>query len=104
MTTEHSFEEMKLTPHAVMEQMRRDGSTWANWGAVCGLCLGLVSPVIGALLTVIAWFTGSEWHGLHPHRTGTVLFVLTIPLLIFGAHCLDLADRREREARHRGAK
>ncbi len=99
MTNESSLQEMKLTPHAVIEQMRVHGSTWTNWGAVCGLCFGILSPIIGSLLTVIAWFTGSEWHGLHLHRTGTVLFVLTIPFLIFGAHCLDLMDRQDREAR-----
>lgn len=104
MTTELSLPKMQLTPRDVMEQMRTHPSTWTSWGAVCGLSLGIVAPVIGALLTVIAWFTGSEWHGLHLQRTGTVLFVLTIPLLIFGAHCLDLSDRREQEARNRRAK
>jgi hypothetical protein len=101
MTTELSLSKMKLTSYVVIEQMRTHGSTWTNWGAVCGLSLGIVAPVVGSLLTAIAWFTGSEWHGLHLHRTGTVLFVLTIPLLIFGAHCLDLSDRRESRTRRR---
>ena len=99
MTTEYSLQKMKLTPHVVAGQIRFEGSSWTNWGAVCGLGFGIVSPIAGALLTVIAWLTGSEWHGLHLHRTGTVLFVLTIPLLIFGAHCLDLSDRQAKEAR-----
>lgn len=101
MTTELLVSKMNLTPHVVIEQMRTHGSNWTNWGAVCGLSLGIIAPVVGALLTVITWFTGSEWHGLHLHRTGTVLFVLTIPLLIFGAHCLDLSDRQERAGRNR---
>ena len=32
------------------------------------------------------------------HRDGTVLLFLTIPLLIFGAHCLDLMDKHDEEA------
>lgn len=96
---ETSLSKMKLTPHVVMKQMRYQGARWANWGAVCGLGLGIVSPLIGSILTAIAWFTGYEWHGLHLHRTGTVLFVLTIPLLAFGAHCLDLSDRQGKEER-----
>ena len=99
MTTEFSLPEKKSTAHAVLEQMRTHGSPWTYWGAACGLCFGIGAPIIGSILTVIAWFTGSEWHGLHLQRTGTVLFVLTIPLLAFGAHCLDLSDRRAREAR-----
>jgi hypothetical protein len=82
-----------------MKQMRADGWTWTSVGAVCGLCLGLISPLLGSVLTAITWFTGPEWHGLHLHRTGTVLFVLTLPLLAFGAHCLDLSDRQEQKAR-----
>ncbi len=78
-----------------MEQMRVDGWTWAAGGAVCGLSLGIISPILGSVLTALAWFTGPEWHGLHLHRTGTVLLVLTFPLLAFGAHCLDLSDRRD---------
>lgn len=99
MTTESSLLRMRRTPHVVTAQM--PGLTWTNWGAVCGLCFGIISPIVGSLFTVIAWFTGSEWHGLHLHRTGTVLFVLTIPLLIFGAHCLDLSDRQNTETRKR---
>jgi hypothetical protein len=91
---------MKLTPQRVIAQIRFQGSTWAGWGAICGLCFGIISPVLGSIFTVVAWFTGSEWHGLHLHRTGTVLLALTIPLLAFGAHCLDLVDRKNKEARH----
>lgn len=99
MTKESSLQTMKLRPGGLMEQIRVDGWTWVNGGAVCGLCLGIISPIIGSALTAIAWFTGPEWHGLHLQRTGTVLFVLTFALLAFGAHCLDLSDRQDKEAR-----
>jgi hypothetical protein len=63
---------------------------------VFGLSCGIISPLIGSVLTAIAWFTGPEWHGLPLHRGGTVLLFLTIPFLIFGAHCLDLIDKQNK--------
>ena len=99
MTTEFSLQKMKLKPRRLMEQMRVHGWTWTSGGAVGGLCFGIISPIIGSVLTAIAWFTGPGWHGLPLHRGGTVLLFLTIPLLILGAHCLDLLDRQEKEAK-----
>jgi hypothetical protein len=95
MTTQ-SLLTMKPMPGGLTDQIQVDGWSWVNGGAVCGLCLGIISPIIGSILTAIAWFTGPEWHGLHLHRTGTLLFVLTIPLLAFGAHCLDLSERQDK--------
>ena len=99
MTTEYSLQRMKLKPGSLMEQMRVHGWSWKSGGAVCGLCGGIISPAIGSVLTAIAWFTGPVWHGLPLHRGGTVLLFLTIPFLIFGAHCLDLLDRQDKEAK-----
>ena len=90
---------MKLMPRSVMEQMRFHGWTWRSGGAVFGLSLGIICPLIGSILTAIAWFTGPKWHGFFLQRDGTVLLFLTIPLLIFGAHCLDLMDKQDDEAR-----
>lgn len=99
MASESSLLEPKLTSRSLAEQMRVHGWTWRMGGAVCGLGCGIISPVIGLVLTAIAWFTGPEWHGLSVHRDGTVLLFLTIPLLLFGAHCLDLVDRERAKAR-----
>lgn len=101
MTTEYSLRKMKLKPIRLMEQMLVHGWTWRSGGAVCGLFLGIISPILGTILTAIAWFTGPEWHGLALHRDGTVLFFLTIPLLILGAHCLDLLDKQNKEVKKR---
>ena len=62
-------------------------------GAVFGLIGGIVAPIFGSLLTVVGWLSGPTWHGFAVQRIGTVLLFLTIPLLLFGAHCLDRADR-----------
>ena len=60
-----------------------------------GLCGGIGVGVLGSIISAVAWFTGPEWHGHLLQRDGTVLLLLTIPLLIFGAHCLDLVDRQK---------
>jgi hypothetical protein len=77
-----------------MKQILVSRWTWRTGGAVCGLCFGIISPVIGSILTAIAWFTGPQWHGLLLQRDGTALLLLTIPLLILGAHCLDLMEKQ----------
>jgi len=99
MTIESSLLKMKLTPSGLMEQVGVHGWTWTSGGAACGLCLGIISPLLGSILTAIAWFTGPRWHGFFIQRYGTVLLFLTIPFLIFGGHCLDLSDKQDKEAR-----
>lgn len=95
---------MKLTSHLVIEQITVHGWNWRSVGAVCGFSLGILSPVIGSILTAIAWVTGPQWHGYFIRRDGTVLFLLTIPLLILGAHFLDLMDRQDEKARNHHLK
>ena len=86
-------------PRGVTEPMRVHRWTWTSGGAFCGLCLGIICPLLGSILTAIAWFTGPHWHGFSVQRYGTVLLFLTIPLLIFGGHCLDLMDKQDEEGR-----
>ena len=100
MMTEYSLQKMKLKPSRLIKQMPIHGWTWTSGGAVCGLCFGIISPIIGSVLTAIAWFTGPEWHGLPLHQGGTILLFLTIPFLILGAHCLDLSDKQRRQSRY----
>ena len=95
MTTAFSVTKENPTQRGLVEQMRVHGWTWKSGGAVFGLGFGIISPLVGSILTAIAWFTGPAWHGLHLQRDGTVLLFLTIPLLIFGAHCLDLMDKQD---------
>ena len=99
MATKSSLLTMKLTPHSFMEQIHLHGWNWKSAGATFGLCFGILSPVAGSILTAIGWLTGPSWHGYFIQRDGTLLLFLTIPLLIFGAHCLDLMDKKEESAR-----
>lgn len=64
-----------------------------------GLGAGFSAPVAGSLVTIVSWFRDPLWHGFALHQASTFLFVLTLPLLIFGAHCLDLLDT-EKEVKH----
>jgi hypothetical protein len=90
-----SVAKKNLTRRGLMEQMHAHGWSWTSGGAVCGFVLGTIFPLVGSVVTAIAWLTGPEWHGFHLQRDGTVLLFLTIPLLIFGAHCLDLIDKED---------
>ena len=81
---------------SVMNELRLHGWSWKTVGVVFGLCGGIISALIGSILTAIAWFSGPTWHGFAMQRDGTVLLFLIIPLFIFGAHCLDLMDQPEK--------
>jgi hypothetical protein len=82
----------ELTTRNVIKVLRIHGWTFKTGGAAFGLCGGIVAPVLGAILTAVAWFTGPAWHGHLLQRDATILLFLTIPLLMLGAHCLDLLD------------
>jgi len=99
MSTGSSVANKNGTQRGLLEQLRVHGFTWKSGGAVCGLGFGVICPLVGSILTATAWLTGPEWQGFHLQRDGTVLLFLTIPLLIFGACCLDLEDRQDREPR-----
>lgn len=83
-------------------RVQRRGWDWLMTGAIAGLSGGIMAVVIGSLLTAGSWLTGG---GSSYIRTlGTIFLLMTIPLLICGAHCLDLMERRkdrEREIRFR---
>lgn len=72
--------------------------TWESIGAVSGLVGGVLSPVIGTLLIAVTWFIHSERIVSSINDLSILSFILTIPLLVFGAHCLDLLERKT--ARH----
>lgn len=67
---------------------------WQSIGAVSGLVGGVLTPVLGTLLIIFAWFIHSERVVSSLNVLSIGSFVLTIPLLTFGAHCLDLLERR----------
>jgi hypothetical protein len=84
---------------------RHHSHDWCLVGACAGLAGGIGVAILGSILTALSWFTDA---GSHLEKVlGTVLLVLTIPLLIIGAQCLDSLDKkkdRAREARFHGNK
>jgi hypothetical protein len=73
---------------------RPHGNQWTlhSVGAICGLSGGMVTCLFGCVLTVLAWVSSGS-QGRHEATAGTALLAMTIPLLVLGAHCLDLVDR-----------
>jgi len=67
---------------------------WQSIGAVSGLVGGVLTPVLGTLLIAVTWFIHSEAAVSSLNGLSIVSFVLTIPLLTFGAYCLDLLERK----------
>jgi hypothetical protein len=98
-----SLRELKETQLCLKELYlwtRRDGWTWQAVGAVTGLCGGVLAAVVGALLSAVAWVRGDENGGLSMHGVGSILLLSMLPLLIMGAHCLDLLDKRMERSRY----
>jgi hypothetical protein len=89
---------MNVRSRNLIARLRNAGWCWQTAGAVFGLFFGILSPLIGSAFTAISWVSGPQWHGFSVQRYGTVLLCLTIPLLLLGAHCLDLLDKRDSEA------
>ncbi len=73
---------------------RRGKWMWQASGAVFGLAGGIIAAVLGTLLSAGAWALGDASNGLSLHGAGNILLLSTIPLLVVGAHCLDLLEKR----------
>jgi hypothetical protein len=74
---------------------RRRMWTWPASGAFLGLAGSGLAGIAGAILAAMALFTDSGWM----HTGGTILLVSMIPLLMCGAHCLDLVDQQLLQAK-----
>jgi len=99
MVTTHTLPQEVATPHSAIRELIRGEWNWKNGAAAFGLAAGFIAPIVGSIVTVISWFRDPVWHGLALHQASTGLFVIVLPLLVFGAHCLDLLDK-EKEVKH----
>jgi hypothetical protein len=91
LTGERKGKRLYLKPYS---PAKSSGWTWQAMGAVIGLAGGLVTILFGSVFSMIGWFAKSKATGSFLGKYGTTLFLLAIPLLILGAHCLDLLDRK----------
>lgn len=70
-------------------------------GAAFGLVGGIFSTTTGAVFTVASWFVANDGVRRWLSSAGTVMFLLTIPLIIFGAFCMDWVEKNRTQ---RGSK
>src|SRR5262245_13154054 len=68
-------------------------------GAVGGLVGGIFSAFLGGAFTLASWLTRNQGARQWLSTTGTVLFFLTVPLLIFGGYCMDWMEK-DKPQRH----
>ena len=66
--------------------------SWPIVGGLCGLAGGIVCSLLGGILIAGSWLMSAGNSYLYIHHAGTALLLLTMPLLILGAHCLDLQE------------
>lgn len=73
----------------------KNRGAWQAVAGVAGLLGGLLSIVLGVLVwAVVGLIAPSGAVGSFLDAAGTVLFVLPLPLLALGAHCLDLLEKK----------
>jgi hypothetical protein len=77
--------------------------SWQATGAVLTFAGGLAAAVIGCGLTASSWVWAAN---AHPwlRELGTVLLILTIPLLILAGYCMDWEDRNRHKTRRQTAR
>jgi hypothetical protein len=62
-------------------------------GAVAGLAGGIFAAAFGSMFTAASWFVANEGARQWLSTAGTVLLFMTIPLIIFGAYCMDWMEK-----------
>jgi hypothetical protein len=90
------------TRHGI--QRRSLAWDWRAFCAVSGLAGGLVTVLVGCVLTATSWVSGTTAIGLSLHSVGAILLIMTIPLFACGAHFLDLWERKKSDWRKEGSK
>jgi hypothetical protein len=79
----------------------KNRGAWQAVAGAAGLFGGLLCIVLGVLdWAVVGLIAPSGAVGSFLDAAGTVLFVVALPLLALGAHCLDLLERKPK--RHTG--
>lgn len=75
-------------------------SHW-QWEAVgAGLTLGggFLCPVAGGILDLLVSYTRLGYERASLNKISTVLYIITVPLLLLGSHFLDLMEKKASEA------
>jgi hypothetical protein len=67
---------------------------WQSIGAGMALGGGLLSPITGAVLNLLVSYTRLGYERPALSQVSTACYVITIPLLLLGAHFLDLLEQK----------
>ena len=68
-------------------------------GAVVGLIGGVLSGISGGALIAASWLSANAAARHWLSRAGSTLLLLTIPLIILGAFCLDWLEKNQPQRR-----
>lgn len=68
-------------------------------GAAIGLIGGFGTGIFGGLLTATSWMSANEAARHWLSSAGSTLLLLTIPLIILGAFCLDWLEKNQSQRR-----
>ena len=74
--------------------IRKSGWRWQSIGAALGLACGMLAIVCGALLMAITRVVDLHQSRGILNEVELALFLLFIPLLLLGTHCLDLLEKK----------
>ena len=79
----------------VYRLIKKNRWRWPAVAASLSLGLGILSPLAGVVLNLLVSYTrlGSEKPFLH--KLSIIFYVVSVPLLMIGAHFLDLLDHLE---------
>ena len=64
-------------------------------GAAIGLAGGVGAGIFGGVLTAASWLSANEGARHWLSTAGSTLLLLTIPLIILGAFCLDWMEKSQ---------
>ena len=64
-------------------------------GAMTGLAGGVFAATSGSMLTAASWLVDNDGARQWLSTAGTVLLFMTIPLIIFGACCMDWVEKNK---------
>lgn len=80
---------------ALYRLIRNNKWRWQAVGAVAACGGGLLLPIGALLLNFLATYTRLSYEKPILSKASTVMYIVTVPLLLLGAHFLDLLDRCE---------
>lgn len=80
--------------HEIYLLIKENKRKWQSLLALIALSGGILSPVIGAVLNLIVWFITVSHLRTLLNETSMVFYVLALPLLALGSHCLDLLEKK----------